>query len=132
MAAFRHPGRPAHPYTYRSIAPRYSVFGWRVSLRRGALEFSSLTTFANGFALSGSGSATVTTPARHVSGRRYRIVVRGRDGVRRLTKRARGGRLRLRVRLGPANAAQERFTAAGEPTPATRVFTTRVATIPPR
>jgi S-formylglutathione hydrolase FrmB len=132
MAAFGRPARPVRRYTYRSIAPDYSIFGWRVSVRRRALEFSSLTTLRSGFALTGSGSATVTTPARYATGRSYRIVVRDRDGVRRLAKRARGGRLRLRVRLGPANPAQERFTAAGDPTPATRVFRTTVAIVPPR
>jgi hypothetical protein len=136
MAAFRRPRPPLSPYTYRSIEPRYEVFGWRVSLRRRALEFSSLRlddlrapalSGSRSFVLSGSGSATVVTPARFASGRTYRVVARGtRSGARRRDLKARGGRLRIPIQLGPANRTQERFSADGEPTAATKVFLTRV------
>ena len=61
------------------------------------------------------------------AGATYRVVARSaQSGVRRLDLRARGRRLRIPVRLGPSNATQEQFTAEGEPTAATRVFTTAV------
>jgi hypothetical protein len=54
------------------------------------------------------------------------VATSAQSGTRRLDLRARRGRLRIPVRLGPSNATQEQFTADGEPTAATRIFTTSV------
>jgi hypothetical protein len=90
-----------------------------VALKRPALEFSVLAEAGRrGFSLSGSGSATVTTPALFAPGRAYGVRVRGK--ARRLIANARG-RLRIDVPLGPGNRRQE-FTAGAH----TRVFKTRV------
>ncbi len=128
MARFRHPVPPSGPLFYRAIEPVYSVWGWRVALQRRALEFSSLRIAGRrGFSLSGSGSASVATPAVYRPGATYRVVARSvQSGTRRLDLKARGGRLRIPVRLGPSNPSQEQFTPGGEPTAATRVFRTRV------
>jgi S-formylglutathione hydrolase FrmB len=119
MARFRRAPRPPARITYSSVDPRYSAYGWTVSVRRRALEFSTLANAGRrGFTLSGSGSATVTTPARYPPGRRLTVRVRGKSRTLRADRR---GRLRVAVPLGPANAVQQ-YTAGAR----TRVFTTRV------
>jgi hypothetical protein len=90
-----------------------------VSVRRKTLEFSTLSKAGRrGFTLSGSGSATVTTPARYAPGQALSVRVRGKTRGLRANRR---GRLRVTVPLGPANARQQ-YTAGAR----TRVFTTRV------
>ncbi len=49
--------------TFKAIEPRYAAWGWKVSIKRPALEFSELSgAWRGGFTLAGSGRATVTTP----------------------------------------------------------------------
>lgn len=71
-------------FDFRTIDAKYSVYGWTVSIERKALEFSQLHVRADGFSLTGSGRAVVTTP----TGRR------------------------VSVDLGPANPFQQ-YTAQG-------------------
>jgi hypothetical protein len=119
MRRFRRPPRPPKRIAYTSVDPRYSVYGWSVRVGRRALEFSTLSKAGRrGFTLSGSGSATVTTPARYAPRQALRVRVRGRTRTLRASRR---GRLRVRVPLGPANARQQ-YTAGAR----TRVFTARV------
>lgn len=50
------------PFSHRAIEPTYDVYGWRVSLDRPVVEFSSLENASrDGFTVTGSGGATVTT-----------------------------------------------------------------------
>ena len=70
MNGFAHPRRPPSPFTYRTIEPRYEVYGWRVRIKRPALEWSELSGAGRrGFSLTGSGRARVTSasalPARN-------------------------------------------------------------------
>ena len=66
MAASPIPAPAPSQVTYTSADPSYSVFGWRVSMHRNVAEFSMLARAGvRGFELMGSGSATVTTPARY-------------------------------------------------------------------
>jgi S-formylglutathione hydrolase FrmB len=119
MARFRKGSRPPARITFTAAESSYTVYGWSVALKRPALEFSVLAEAGRrGFSLSGSGSATVTTPALFTPGRAYGVRVRGK--ARRLIANARG-RLRIDVPLGPGNRRQE-FTAGAH----TRVFKTRV------
>jgi len=105
MATFARDAAPPARISYRSIERDYSVFGWHVALRRHAVEFSALERAQrSGFTLSGSGNATVTTPARYTPRTRYRVRV-GR-AVERIRADARG-RLRIHVPLGAANLVQE-------------------------
>lgn len=69
-------------FTYKTSAARYTVYGWSVTMHRRASEFSTLSVTRNGFSLTGSGSATVTTP----------------------------GRVTTSVSLGPSNAYQQYTT----------------------
>ena len=50
------------PFTYKSIEPSYSVYGWHVALERPVLEFSVLNVRPGRFALTGTGKAVVTAP----------------------------------------------------------------------
>jgi S-formylglutathione hydrolase FrmB len=124
MARFRKGSRPPAKVTFKAAEPSYSVYGWRVSIRRPALEFSELER-ANraGFSLSGSGSATVITPALYKRGEPYRITIKkaaGKPETYRVTANRRG-KLRIVVPLGKGNQAQQ-YTAGAT----TKVFTTSV------
>jgi S-formylglutathione hydrolase FrmB len=95
--------------TYTSIEPSYSVYGWRVAVRRPNVEFSTLREArSDGFALTGSGRATVTTPARFRAGAGYRVRIAGpsRTVTRTLTA-ASTGRLRIGVRLARTNRSDQ-------------------------
>jgi hypothetical protein len=105
MRTFRHP--PARPrlVSLRAIEPRYSVHGWNVRLRRRAHEFSRLSGASRGgFKLTGSGSAVVRTPGFYATRSRHLVVVGGR---RQLLRADQDGRLRIALRLGPANRFQQ-------------------------
>jgi hypothetical protein len=124
MARFRRAPRPPARVTFRAVEPRYSVYGWSVSVRRPVLEFSRLANATRaGFSLSGSGSATVTTPPAFTTRGRYVVTIaRGRakpESYRVIATRA--GRLRVVVPLGQPNKVQQYAPGA-----TTKVFTTRV------
>jgi hypothetical protein len=109
MAAFAHPPKRPRAFSFVAVEPSYSVYGWSVQVQRPALEWSRLAGASRaGFSLTGSGSATVRTAPSYRPGARYRIVVRRRDGVTRLTRRAAGDRrLTVALGLGPGNDQQE-------------------------
>jgi S-formylglutathione hydrolase FrmB len=119
MRRFRQGSKPPARITFKAVEPSYSAYGWSVSIKRPALEFSELSKAdKRGFTLSGSGSASVTTPARYKRGASYRVTIRGKARVLRANAR---GRLRIAVPLGPGNRAQQ-YTAGAT----TRVFEARV------
>ena len=123
MARFRKGSRPPAKVTFTAVEPRYSVYGWTVSVRRPALEFSRLAKATrSGFSLSGSGSATVSTPALFAPRKRYRIAItRGGAAETYPVIANRRGRLHIVVPLGKGNPMQE-YTPGAK----TKVFTTRV------
>jgi S-formylglutathione hydrolase FrmB len=114
MARFAHPTAPPSPFAYTSIDPSYSVYGWRVSISRPAVEFSRLDDAGpNGFALTGSGTAQVTTAAMFKPGQIVRATINDAAGIRRIAITAdRAGRLTVPASLGPGNPFQQ-FTALG-------------------
>ncbi|HVS66975.1 MAG TPA: alpha/beta hydrolase family protein [Mycobacteriales bacterium] len=70
MRTFAHP--PARPakISYKTIEPTYSVWGWRVSVKRSQrLAFSTLHLRRSGFTLTGTGVATVVSPR----GQKFRV-----------------------------------------------------------
>jgi S-formylglutathione hydrolase FrmB len=76
MATLQHPAPSPASITYASTAPTYSEFGWAVSLDRAVSEFSTLEhASARGFALSGSGDGTVSTPPVYTPGAAYRVAL---------------------------------------------------------
>jgi S-formylglutathione hydrolase FrmB len=112
MGVLADPPAPPRTVTFTAIEPTYEAYGWRVEMRRAALEFSTLRSATRaGFALSGSGDAVVSTPGHYNRRCTYRVVTSGRAGHATAIQRPDGaGRLRVPILLGPDNTAQQ-FTA---------------------
>jgi S-formylglutathione hydrolase FrmB len=127
MRAFAHP--PARPkrFDYRSIDTTYSVWGWTVSIKRPALEFSELHAVTRGgFELRGSGSGTVTTAAVYKPRAVYVATTDSAAGTTtRRTRADKSGRLTLSVPLGPGNTLQE-YSPEAKLQDGTRVFKAHV------
>jgi S-formylglutathione hydrolase FrmB len=124
---FAHPSPRPRKVTYTTADRTYAIYGWHVAMHRTAKELSTLENAnGRGFALAGSGSATVSTPPLFRARGRYSVALRGTRVHRAIRVRARpDGRLRIHVPLGPPNRHQQ-FTAAADAT-GTAVFTTRVS-----
>lgn len=128
IADFAHPPAAPPAITFTSAESSYDVYGWTVSLTRPVIEFSTLKhASARGFALAGSGTATVTTPPEFTRGRRYLVTVTPQSGtptqVR--VRPGRSRRLRIPVPLGPPNQFDEYTPGA-----TTTVYTTQVTIHP--
>jgi S-formylglutathione hydrolase FrmB len=94
--------------THWAVEPSYDVWGWSVRFTRPVLEASTLqNATSHGFTLSGSGRATVTTPAVFAPGRPLTVTVVDATGSHRSVVRPRHKRLAVTVDLGPANALQQ-------------------------
>ena len=130
MAVFAHPPIAPKQVTYTVADSSYSVFGWSVSMHRRVTEFSTLErATSNGFALAGSGSATVLTPPSYNPRARYVVTIRGHRLARTATVQAlTDGRLQIDVPLGPSNRHQQ-YTAQALAS-GTKVFTTAVTIQP--
>jgi hypothetical protein len=129
MAGFANPDPPTR-ITFQSADDTYERWGWRVELHRTAAELSVLgDAGADGFTLSGSGSATVTTPPAYPPESLHTITVRSMSGTVTMSSQVAGadGRLTVAVDLGPPNPAQE-FTAAADAA-GTNVFTAQVSMV---
>jgi S-formylglutathione hydrolase FrmB len=126
MNDLAHPAPPPAAVTYTSADDRYPVYGWAVTTHRAVREFSTLEHAASrGFALAGSGSATVLTPALYARRARYRVRLSGPNaGGVRVLRAGRDRRLRIDVPLGPPNRYQE-YTPQAEAA-GTNVYTTSV------
>jgi S-formylglutathione hydrolase FrmB len=109
MRGFARPPSTPTRVTFTSIASRYNIFGWTVSVDRPAAEFSTLVAGARSFSLSGSGSARVITPPRYSSGTVHDVwISRESSGCRHVPSKADGrGRLSVGVPLGPGNPDQQ-------------------------
>ena len=120
------PGTPS-PVSFKAIEPDYRVFGWHVVLERPVLEFSTLANAdTHGFTLSGSGIATVTTPPAYTPHAEYAVTLDAGQGPQRsLLRSSAGGRLSIRVPLGPANPEQQ-YTEAAKNAGGTRVYSVTV------
>ncbi len=124
MADFAHPPATPATVTYTSANSAYSVYGWNVRMHRAAQAFSTLEKASpRGFALAGSGFATVTTPAQFVAGTQYVVALDTETGRRTsmsMTTDSRG-RLTVSVPLGKPKRSTKTAPRIGSP-----VFTTRV------
>ncbi len=115
MDAFRNPPRAPRRVTFKAAEPRYQAYGWRVRIKRRAMEFSRLVDAGrSGFTLVGSGSAVVRTPSLYRPGSRHVVAIRGGGTIprakhprREAVSASRRGSLHVRLRLGPANPFQE-------------------------
>jgi S-formylglutathione hydrolase FrmB len=129
MATFASPPTPPTSVHFTAVEPNYEAYGWQVDMQRPVLEFSTLSNASrSGFFLSGSGSATVTTPPIFRPRQRADIVSTTQTGSTTQEPRAdRSGRLVIDVLLGPTNPEQE-----GLPGAVTDVYRTRVSIRPMR
>ena len=128
LAVFRRSPAPPARFTYRAIAPRYRIYGWRVAVKRPALEFSTLRTQGRqGFSVTGSGTARVVTARLFRPRTPVAVTARFSFGKPRRTvvKADPSGRLTLTLTLGPGNRAQE-YTQGAR----TKRFRTRVSLTP--
>jgi len=126
MDDFAHPQPNPPQFTYRSADDSYGVYGWTVAMRRDAREFSTLSgVTCLGFALSGSGAGTVTTPPCYKRGARYRVTMTGpHTGSTVVARVASDRRLTFNVPLGPSNPYQAE--TAQSAVAGTAVYTTYV------
>jgi hypothetical protein len=108
MSDFAHPLPNPSQFTYRSADDKYGVYGWSVAMRRDAREFSTLAgATCRSFALSGSGSGTVQSPACYARGARYVVTMTGpHANSSAVLTVGKSRRLLLDVPLGPANPYQ--------------------------
>lgn len=112
MSVFAHPTPPPSSFAFTAVEPRYAVYGWSATLRRPALEFSTLRVQGRDeFSITGSGSATVTTAPLYRPGATLIVAVHDAAGVHSGRERAdRRGQLTVSLALGPGHRYQE-FTA---------------------
>ncbi len=108
MARFAHPPAAPRAISYRSADDSWEHWGWRVTLQRDARAFSALHYASRrGFAITGTGAATVLTPPFYAPNGAVRVWMRGR-GVRSVAAlhADASGRLRLDVPLGDGARAR--------------------------
>jgi S-formylglutathione hydrolase FrmB len=110
-SVFAHPRPVAKSFSYESIEPRFSVWGWTVAADPGrALEFLRMRHAGRrGLTLVGSGTTRVTTPPYFKGHDTVAVVAPG--GTRAVTPDD-DGRLTFDVDLGPAHADQQDTPAA--------------------
>ena len=116
------PADPPKTFRYRSIAERFSVWGYDVRVDRDVREFLDLTVTKTAVTATGSGTATVTTAARYEPNRTYLV-----GGKR--TKADKSGRLTFTIDLGPSHQYEERSPQADALEAAGGYWTTRTVTI---
>jgi hypothetical protein len=118
MRLFDHPKPAPSSFAYTADAPSYEVYGWSATLRRRALEFSTLAVRGTrAFSLTGSGSARVSTRPLFRPGRWVRVRTHDATGVH--TRRVRtdsSGQLTVAVSLGPSNPYQQ-YTVQADQAP---------------
>jgi hypothetical protein len=109
MSVFAHPKPPAASFTFTAAEPSYRFYGWSAALRRPVLEFSTLRIrAAHELSLTGTGRASVTTPALYRPRVLWRVRVRDAAGTRLRVLRVDGsGRLTVGLDLGPTNRYQQ-------------------------
>jgi S-formylglutathione hydrolase FrmB len=112
MQALAAPRPAPTSFTYKTIEANYVVYDWQVEVLRPALEFSRLVTNGrDGFSLTGSGRALVTTAPLFEPGQWVDAELRNSAGVQRVELRADGsGRLLVPVLMGAGNPYQQ-YTA---------------------
>ena len=97
---------PPPTFRYRSIAPRFSVWGYDVAVDRPVREFLDLDAVTeHSLVVRGTGTALITTAARYTPDASYRV---DGAGTRATTVRADDdGRLTFAVDLGPPHRDEQ-------------------------
>ena len=125
---------PPASFRYRSIEPRFRIWGWDVAVDRPTTEFVYLRDVtAGGLSLEGSGTVTLATAPAYRPGQRYDVTVTGGAAPVQPSTVLAGadGRLRLQVAFGPVLRlpVPVPFVLGGLTTtpPATRVAQVRIS-----
>jgi diacylglycerol O-acyltransferase / trehalose O-mycolyltransferase len=93
-------------FRYRSISPQFSIYGYSVTITRDHPEFFDLTDVSEGgLTLTGTGTATIVTPARYLPNATYSV-----DGVN--VQADHDGKIRFTVDLGASHADEQYGPAA--------------------
>jgi hypothetical protein len=101
MRRFRSPPRRTRSVSYLSADDRWEQWGYTVELDRAERAFSRLRRGRKrGFILTGTGRATVQTPAVYRPGARLRVAQRGVTDSNEVLTVGADGRLRGEVPLG--------------------------------
>jgi S-formylglutathione hydrolase FrmB len=119
-AAFAHPVAtpPQVPFSYRTDASSFSVWGWSFAGDHPATEFTYLSKVDRaGLTVVGSGNLSVTTAALYEPGATYTVHIQVPPSTSTLAVRSDShGRLRFTVPLGPGDTTQQMlFNSDGTP-----------------
>lgn len=97
-------------FRYRSIKPRFSVWGYDVAVERNVREFLDLRAVtAGGFQVQGSGRAQIVTAAYYAPGASYAVLGTRSDPAPLTLVAGTDGRLTIPVDLGPSHT-HDQFT----------------------
>lgn len=100
-------------FRYRSIKPRFSVWGYDVTVERDVREFLDLRAVtAGGFEVQGSGRATILTAPYYEPLATYSVTGSGPGTESEAVTADGAGRLRIVVDLGPSHSADQFTTDA--------------------
>jgi S-formylglutathione hydrolase FrmB len=100
-------------FHYRTIQPRFDIYGWDVAVERDAVEFLTLDDVdARSLTVTGSGMVTIVTPSRYEPRAAYRVSATTErsdtaSGTVEVVRADRRGRLRFTVDLGPSHRYQQ-------------------------
>jgi S-formylglutathione hydrolase FrmB len=101
-------------FSYCSAEPTWSVYGWDVAFDRAAMEFASLAVTApESFTVTGSGVASIVTPAQFRPRRAYDVSIGSAPPVGVTADAA--GRLHLRIDLGATSSVRVDIAPARGP-----------------
>lgn len=105
MREFAQPAPAPETFSFRSLKPRFSAWGWDFRAYRDAREFIYLDEVgAAGFTVTGSGILDVVTPPLYQPRAPHRVTV---NGELRSLRSDGDGRLTFRLDLGPSHVPQQ-------------------------
>jgi S-formylglutathione hydrolase FrmB len=117
VQSFAHP-RPAPPsgsFSYRSILPSFSVWGWTFATDHQVTEFTYLSDVSRtGLSAKGSGSLRVTTAALYPHGSKWMVTQQGSAAV--IVTASSSGQLQFTVNLGPPHTVEQSGFSTGNET----------------
>ncbi|PXY16713.1 hypothetical protein BA062_38630 [Prauserella flavalba] len=118
-------------FSYRTVNPTFSVWGYDVSVHRSADEFLSLDNArrdGTSFTVTGTGQAEGDTPATFAPGSTHQVVLTAGDGstVTRAVTADGSGRLPVSVDLGPSNLLPQQTLTDALALSSARTVTVRI------
>jgi len=105
---------PAKPFSFRSILPSFSAWGWTFTTNHQVTEFTYLNNVSrHRLTVLGSGRLDVTTAPLYRPDSTWAVT---QGGVTHLVEADRSGRLTFRVDLGPPHSAEQTGFSNGSET----------------